>query len=207
MRFIALLFLLIGSAFSQDVFPHPYVAGGINMSNAGYQTASGILSAGVDYQLRFVLADIYGQYDFGRKVNDNTVDNFKGHTRRLEGLAFVRPTDGKFFVGGGVNWAETSTTNYVKASGHPEVGGGYLFSKARFQAVYVLKGNDWQNEVKGIKAAFQAPIAKHLFVRGELGVYHTHDTITDPADASTTAMEKAHTHFFESVRLQMGWRF
>lgn len=210
MKTLIAIFVMAAAMFAQDATvtrPQPYVAGGIQLSNSGVQNASPVYTVGVKWEPRFLLTDVYGQYNSARKTNDNTIDNFKGHTRRLEGTAFYKLNQ-KWFFGAGYAWSQLSTTNYSKSGYHPELGGGYTWRPVRLQLLYVLRGNDWQNGVQGMKTTFFAPMSsKHFFVRGDVAVYRMHDTVTDPADLSTSAMERSHHHFFEDVRLQLGWRF
>jgi len=65
-------------------------------------------------------------YDNARKANDNTIDNDKGHSRRLNSSIYGRPDDG-WFVGGGAGWVQLSTTNYSKQAFRPSIGGGKDF--------------------------------------------------------------------------------
>lgn len=202
---IVLFFASLGH--SQELMPHPFVAGGIQMSNSGVQTVAGVGSVGLTWHPKCLFFEATGDYIAARKSNDNTIGNDSGHTRRLEGVVLY-PV-GRWAFGGGYSYSKLDTTNYSKSSGHPEVGGAFEWKRkpVRLQMLYVLPGSDWQNGVQGVKSVLFVPLTKHIFTRIEGGGYRSYSTVTDPADASTTAMEKSHHDMFTVVRLQMGVRF
>lgn len=203
-RVLILLFLVLStiSLFGQV---SPYVLGGLNFSNSGFQTVSGNAGGGIQLSTKHLFSDSSAVYILTRKSNDNTVDNFHAHVWQTEGTGFLRT--GKYFFGGGVQYHKLNTTNYMKQSYNPEFGGGREWDKVRLTALYYLPGNDWQNDEQGVKVSLWANPKGHLFAKVTIGVNFFHDTVTDPLDLSTTAMEKSVRHVTESVVMQAGWRF
>ena len=91
-------------------------------------------------------------YDTARKSDDNTINNEKGHSRRLESSIYYRFHSG-WFAGAGAGWTQLSTTNYSKQAFRPTIGGGkdYFHKQCaaedcvdgwsmRWQMDYTLKG-------------------------------------------------------------------
>ena len=127
----------------------------------GYAPFAALGGAGLRLDSKRFLLDTNGQYDNGRKVNDNDQPNPKGHDRALVGSAYYRfPSAWSFGVG--VRWSELSTTNYKKSSWAPTFGGSkdYFHNHCQLEGCggnfslrlgvdYVLKGSNWQNGRQG----------------------------------------------------------
>ena len=148
-----------------------------------------------------------------RKTNDGTLNNRKGHEGFLQGRLFYRWHTGLYF-GGGAQWSETSTTNYVKNSWRPVFGvGGDHFSSdwsCRWQTLYIFLGSDKSNGMQGPEFQFwiPSPLSKHhFFYRQTLAVYVFHTTVTDPLDAALTAAQMSERHSASFLDFTVGWRF
>jgi hypothetical protein len=221
---IITMLLLQGVLFGQSVSqpensdtnswkPRPTLFGGPSLVGSGYQPVA--LSAGVGILLNSptLISDEEARYMNARKTNDNTVDNRKGHERYLLARLFYRYRRG-FYFGGGVQWSETSTSNYTKQAWRPTFGvGGDSFGQGyslRWQVLYILKGTDRVNGLQGpeMQLWLPSPLSrKHFFYRQTLGIYVLHTTITDPADPSLTARQLGQTNTASFLDCTFGWRF
>ncbi len=201
------------AASSTSWKPHPVLLVGPSLVGNGYQPLA--LNGGVGLLINSsrVVTALEARYMNARKINDNTVNNTKGHERYLQGRLFYRFRRDLFF-GGGAQWSETSTTNYTKKAWRPTFGlGGDHFGDGysmRWQTLYVLPGSDRLNALQGpeLQFCFPSPTSrKHFFFRQTLGIYEFHTTITDPTDASLTAQQTRDRHSAAFLDFVFGWRF
>lgn len=193
--------------------PRPILFGGPALLGNGYQTFAFSGGAGVLLNSHRLLSDFEASYTNARKTNDNTVGNRKGHERALVGRVFY-PWRRGLYLGGGAQWSETSTTNYVKKAWRPTFGlGGDHFGQdwsARWQVLYITPGTDRWNGVQGpeVQLWFPSPVSKgHFFYRQTIGMYLFHTTISDPSNRQLTAQQTADKHSAAFLDFAMGWRF
>ena len=113
-----------GPSFPKITWPRPFIYGGLGLNGGGYAPLSGNVGAGLrSSDPNHLIWSANAAYDNSDKSNDNTLNNEKGHERSLESSVYYRFTNG-WFVGGGADWSQLSTTNYTKQEFHPSVGGG-----------------------------------------------------------------------------------
>ena len=193
--------------------PHPIVFAGPSLVGNGYQNLALNGGAGFLMNAPHLLSDVEARYMNARKTDDNTINNISGHERYLQGRIFYRYRRGLYF-GGGVQWSETSTTNYTKKSWRPTAGiGGDHFGDGysmRWQTLYVLPGTDRVNALQGpeFQLWFPSPAShKHFFYRQTLGIYEFHTTITDPTNAALTAQQTRDRQSAAFLDFTFGWRF
>ena len=156
MKIIPIL-LLSGMVFAQSsapTTPRPFIEGSFNLMPGGYYPIAFGFGGGVMWDTNHFIFDSLAAYDNGRKTNDATVNNIKGHDRYLRGLASYKFT-GKLsntYIGAGARWSQLSTTNYTKNGDftnanawHPELGVGHDFNYLmRGQILYMFES---QHEV------------------------------------------------------------
>lgn len=178
-----------------DRYPHLNIITAFNLNGGGHSTVSENATVGVSIEKPSFLLSTNGTYDNAKKVNDNTIGNDKGHSRKFNFGGFYRLKNGWFFGGGGY-WSQLSTTNYVKESWHPNFGGGRDFfvrgTSFRIKALYSLPGTDKLNGVQGptINFILPSPITRHHFFFYEsfsTSLFHT--TVTDPTNKELTAQQ------------------
>jgi hypothetical protein len=188
----------------------------------GYASFAAIGGGGFRIDSHRLLLDASGQYDNGRKVNDNDQPNPKGHNRRLLASAYYRLPSGWSF-GAGVRWSELSTTNYKKSSWEPALGGSkdYFHQhcqpencrgdfSARVGIDYLLKGSDWQNGTQGPLFSLYIPspsVKAHIFYRETMGVYRCYDTVTDRTNAFLTQEQMGNHHWDTFAEFTLMYRF
>lgn len=175
---------------------HPYALGSLNLNGGGYSPVSVSVGAGVDGETNHVIGTAEADYEFVRKINDGTVDNAKGRVRSLSGRVFGRLNSG-WYLGGGMQWNQLATTNYSKSVTRPVFGGGkdivHSDFSMRAQAVYLLKGNDWQNGTQGpeLSVWFPSPSQHgHVFYRLAVQISHFHGTVDSPNPVTAEAERK-----------------
>jgi hypothetical protein len=118
-------------------WPRPYLQATLSLMPGGYAPLAVGGGGGVQWNLSHLVLDSLAAWDDGRKTNDGTVNNRKGHDRYLRGFAAYK--FGKNYVGAGGRWSELSTTNYTKEnSWHPELGMGRDFGFMRAQALWMF---------------------------------------------------------------------
>jgi len=193
--------------------PHPMVFSGPSLVGNGYQSVAFSGGGGFLLDSSRLFSDVEGSYMNARKTNDNTVDNFSGHERFVEGRLFYRcrPT---LYFGGGAQWSETSTTNYTKQAWRPTFGlGGDHFGDGyslRWQALYIMPGTDHANGLQGpeLQIWFPSPASRsHFIFRETIGIYEFHSTITDPTNVSLTAQQTSNRSTAAFLDFVVGWRF
>ena len=178
----------------------------------GYTPFAEVGGAGLRIDSKHFLMDANGQYDNGRKVNDNDQPNPSGHERGLVGSAYYR-LPGAWSFGAGVRWSELSTANYRKSSWAPTIGGSKDYYRHhcplescsgdfsfRLGVDYMLKGSNWQNGTQGPLFTFYvpSPSAKgHIFWRETVGIYRVYDTVTDRTNALLTSQQMS-THSWDN---------
>ena len=184
-----------GSSYRMDRFPRPSISTSLHLNGGGYSTTSQSLGAGLSFERGRLMLSAGAGYNNARKVNDGTVGNTKGHTRNLGASTFVR-INPIWYVGGGVNWGQLSTTNYMKSNWHPEVGVGRDWYRddfsARTEMVYVGTGSDHTNGSQGATFRLWIPSPSrnsHILFREQVGIYTFHATLTDPSNQALTAMQ------------------
>lgn len=198
---------------SQSWIPHPVLFAGPSLVGNGYQSLAGTVGGGLLLNSRPLVADLEAYYMNAKKTDDKTIDNASGHERYLRGRLFYRLRPDLYF-GGGAQWSETATTNYRKQSWRPSFGaGGDHFANSwsfRWQALYILPGNDRSNALQGpeLQFWFPSPASKsHLFFRETIGIYEFHTTVTDPSNLQLTAAQQSERHIGTFVDFTIGWRF
>jgi len=193
--------------------PRPILFVGPSLVGNGYQTVAVTETGGLFLNSPLLFGDAEGSYMNARKTFDNTINNTSGHERGLEGRLFYKFRPGLYF-GGGAQWSETSTTNYLKSAWRPTFGaGGDHFGSnysMRWQVMYVMPGTDHFNAVQGpeIQIWFPSPASRsHVFFRQTLGIYEFHSTVTDPTNAALTAQQTSDRSVASFLDFALGLRF
>lgn len=184
MKNIVLFFALLSAAFCQSalcqssLIPHPYVFGGIDLNGGGYSPFSVSGGGGLRIDVTHFLLNAEVSADNAHKEDSGT-----GYGRYAQGRAFYRLTNGWYF-GGGAQWGELKTIDYVKRYWRPAFGGGKDFVgesfSARVQTLYVLPGTDRLNAVQGLDIGLwiPSPATKgHWFYHEDLDFYEFHQTL------------------------------
>lgn len=214
--------------------PRPYVTGGLDLMPSGYASTAFQGTAGFEWNTRYSVLDAYAGYDTGKKENDNTANNYKGHDRFLR--AFAGPKFGQFYLGVGARWSQLSTTNYTKGgdifaagSWHPEIGGGRDFSTRgtplfmRVQAAYMARpskevthypdstscdGCGSGSHGADITLWFPSPEHPgHFFAKMNIVLFNFHDSITDPKNIPLTRQQVGNGHLGDSTEFMAGVRW
>lgn len=135
----------------ESYIPKPYVAGGLSLMPNGYGAVAERAQAGLYLNAKHAVCDTYVAIDNGKKTNDGTENNIKGHDDYLYGFCGYKT--GNYYFGGGMRWSQLVTSNYTKGTNFFEAvkqgdiryqfGGGkdWLYGSRfsiRGQAVYVL---------------------------------------------------------------------
>ena len=197
---------------SNPFIPRPYGALGFSINGSGYQPISELMGAGFRLDSPHILFGSEVGYGNARKVNDGTLHNHSGHERSAQVRAFYKMSTGLYF-GGGLQWSQTSTTNYSKQAWRPTLGMGKDFTRStyslRVEGMYILPGSDRINGNQGpeISLTYPSPAYNHhLFVRSVLLVYrfHTTDTFSDPA---TSARQDSDHHVTAKLTYSLLYRF
>jgi len=143
--------LLAGCGLAQEVQPEasiirprPYFYSGLQLDGNGSAVLDYVVGAGIQENTRHFVFDGLGEYSNTRKTDDNTINNHNGRTRLLYAAPRYRFAN-RFFVGGGARWSELSTTNYVKQSWHPFIGGGRDWNCCRLSLDYLWMGAEHVN--------------------------------------------------------------
>jgi len=203
--------------------PRPYLESGIFLMGGGYAPVAYGATGGITADAPHFILDAKATYDNGRKEDDGTQPNPKGHDRYLEGSAYYRFSSG-WFAGGGFGWNQLMTTNYTKSGSRPSFGFGkdyyhYDYCKPsechrdlsfRLRIDYVTSGSDWQNGSQGPRISLYIPSPsekRHWFMRESLLLYRFHDTVTDPADPVLTSIERSHHAMSSSADFTIMYRF
>jgi len=192
--------------------PRPYAVFGLSINGSGYQAISEDMGGGLRMESPNVLSSVEVGYGNARKVNDATINNYAGHERSAQARTFYKLGSGLYF-GGGVQWSQTTTTNYSKQAWRPSLGLGKDFVRdtysLRLQGMYILAGSDKINGSQGpeVSLTYPSPASSHhLYWRGVLGVYrfHTTDTFSDPV---TSAIERNDHHYTGELSYGVLYRF
>lgn len=213
-------FLLFGSIMllgaelplSDPYIPRPYGVFGFSINGSGYQAISEEMGGGLRMDSPHILSSVEVGYGNARKVNDATANNHSGHERSAQARTFYKLGSG-FYLGGGAQWSQTSTTNYSKQAWRPTLGIGKDFMRntysLRLQGMYILTGSDKINGSQGpeISLTYPSPASNHHFYfRSVIGVYrfHTTDTFSDP---ETSALQRRDHHTTGNVIYSFIYRF
>lgn len=188
----------------------------------GYRSVALLEGVGLRLDTEHLLFDANATYDNGRKTNDATQPNPKGHDRGLKGSIYYRLSSGWAF-GGGARWSQLSTTNYAKTAWRPTAGVSKDFFTAecvesgcrddftmRIGADYVTKGSDWQNGSQGVDLSIYLPspsAKRHLFYRETIGLYRFYDTVTDRNNKYLTQQQMGNHHSNCFVEFTVMYRF
>lgn len=219
-KFLAVLALFfVPLVFGQ--LPRPYVSAGFTLMPPGYAAVAAQGGAGIQWNRPYLVFDSYAGYDNGRKANDNTSGNNKGHDRYLRG--FLAYKHGKNYFGGGARWSELSTTNYSDFSWHPEAGVGRDWDFMRLQVAYLFPpskpitrypsgqtcyGCGSGSHGADISVWFPSPVnTHHLFARMETVLFRYHETATDPSNIQLTEQQVANKYLGNSFEVSLGWKF
>lgn len=216
----ALASLLLGTTIglgaelpvSNPYVPRPYGALGLSINGGGYQPISELMGAGFRMDSPNILLGVELGYGNARKANDATLDNHSGHERTAQARAFYKTGTG-FYAGGGLQWSQTSTTNYSKQAWRPTVGGGKDFVRntysLRLEGVYILPGSDRANGNQGPEVSLTYPSPAynhHLFFRSVLLVYRFHTTDTF-SDRGTSTIQEGDHHIAAKLTYSLLYRF
>jgi len=197
---------------TDSYIPRPYAVFGFSINGGGYQAISENMGGGLRVDSPHILSSVEVGYGNARKVNDATIDNHSGHERSAQVRTFYKLSNGVYF-GGGVQWSQTSTTNYSKQSWRPTFGVGRDLLRntysLRVQCMYVLPGSDKINASQGpeISLTYPSPSTNHHFYfRSVLGAYrfHTTDTFSDPV---TSDMQRGDHDITGSLVYNLIYRF
>jgi hypothetical protein len=178
--------------------PRPYFFGGMQLDGNGAAMFNYAVALGIQQETKRYSFDAFAQYENTRKIDDNTVNNHSGRTRILYGAPRYR-LNSNWFVGGGARWSDLSTTNYVKQSWSPFVGGGKDWDMGRMSLDYLWTGSEHvskkgcsvangqcTNASRGFDFQWIMPSPKsrrHVLFRIDFLpiVFHTTVTSSDPA--------------------------
>lgn len=154
---LAVLTLLVGSAFSQNGAFAPYVDASIGASSTitGNSTATAknpnySLGVGVESSTKHLLLDVNAQFN---TANYRTfgLTNGASYAATVQGTGFLKV--GKLLLGGGTFYKDTVTPSTLRAllpsAGQtfvPLAGGGFQFSRDRITALYELPGRSANNQ-------------------------------------------------------------
>jgi hypothetical protein len=197
---------------STSYIPRPYGVLGLSINGSGYQSISEGIGGGLRVDSPRVLSSVEVGYGNARKVNDATINNHSGHERSAQARAFYKLNNGLYF-GGGVQWSQTSTTNYSKQAWRPTLGVGKDYLRKtyslRLQGMYILRGSDKINGTRGVEISLTYPSPAsnhHFYFRSVIDVYrfHTTDTFSDPV---TSAMQRSDLHVTGFVTYNLMYRF
>jgi hypothetical protein len=98
----------------ESYFPRPYVSGGVSLMPNGYGAVAGRLQGGLLLNAPHAVCDTYVAIDNGKKTNDGTLNNIKGHDDYVAGFCGYK--QGNWYFGGGMRWNELITSNYTKGT-------------------------------------------------------------------------------------------
>lgn len=136
------------SANLAKAYPHLYIELPAGVNGGGYGVLSLNSIAGIDLEMKHVIAVGEVEYDFVRKVNDGGNLNPKGRQRFVFSEAFYKTSSGWYFGVGG-RCSKLYTTNYTKSHNMAEAGGGidWVSHKnkysGRLQAMYYQNFNEY----------------------------------------------------------------
>ena len=99
---------------SKSYIPSPYVSGGISLMPNGYGAVAGRGQVGLFLNAPHIVFDGYAAIDNGKKTNDGTLNNIKGHDDYVHGILAYRT--GNYYFGGGMAWSQLVTSNYTKGT-------------------------------------------------------------------------------------------
>jgi hypothetical protein len=214
--------------------PRPYLLGGADLMPSGYASLAVQGGGGIEWETRYSVFDSYAGYDNGRKANDNTLNNYKGHDRLLRG--FLGYKQGPWYAGVGARWSQLSTTNYTKGgdpfsagSWHPEAGFGRDWNARtaplflRTQILYMFREQREVTDYPGqppcvgcgsgsqgadISLWFPSPEHKgHWFYKMNVVLFAFHDSFTDPTNVALTNEQAANKHLGDVTEFSLGYRF
>lgn len=199
--------------FEFDTRPHLLFLSSLHLNGGGYTPVSGTFGGGFSFEPKHLVIEGLATYDNGRKTNDGTLNNLKGHTRELRAGLFYRLPSYWFFGTDGT-WVQLSTTNYKKQMWNTSFGGGRDFSifstTTRMKFTYTLPYFDHSNGLQGLNIHIYIPSPLHqgrVTFYEQVGIFRVHDTITAPNDPVTTARELASRHFTSSASFGLRVRF
>jgi len=209
--------------------PVPFFYSAYSVMPPGYRPFALRAEAGLAMDAKHIVWKALAAFDNGRKDNDGTGPNPKGHDRYLATELYFRPAipgwsedwARNFFLGGGYRWSQLSTSNYTKSGSRWQPGGGYDWFhrrcveclrsiSARFEVNWILAGKDWQNGSHGPTWEITIPSTRekrHLFFHQTAALLRFHDTVTDPNNPSLVRAERSNRHFSGFGDTGILWRF
>jgi len=98
----------------ESYVPRPYVAGGVSLMPNGYGAVALRGQGGLYLNAKHAVCDTYVAADNGKKTNDGTENNIKGHDDYVAGFCGYK--QGNWYFGGGMRWNELITSNYTKGT-------------------------------------------------------------------------------------------
>lgn len=194
------------AAHAQDIIPsylpQPYVSVGVSLMPSGYSSVAFRGQGGIYEDYKHLVSDMYVAIDNGKKSNDGTLNNIKGHDDYLSGFLAYRPGTNAYY-GFGPRWNQLVTSNYTK--------GTNLFQAVRngdfrVQAVY---GRDFGGVYKG----------KEWAIRGQVSYVFPpfHESVAYPASSTGPSyvcsgcgnglQGPEFSAFFPSPKLSKHWTF
>lgn len=108
------LTVLAQTSPSQSYIPSPYGAVGISLMPNGYSPVAVRGQVGLMENAPHFVFDGYAAIDNGKKSNDGTLNNIKGHDDYIHGFLGYR--QGDWYFGGGMAWSQLVTSNYTKGT-------------------------------------------------------------------------------------------
>jgi len=170
----------------------------MSLNGAGYEKSSWVVGGVIQMENRHWLADVGGNFDNAKKVNDNTGQS-AGYTERFTGMVGVRvkPT---WFIRASGTFSLLKTQVYEKQAWHPSLGVGHDFQKylkMRGQLLYTFPGTDAWNAVQGGQVVMTIPsplsIDNHWFFKETVGIYTFHETVTNAEQATEQRKHRSTT--------------
>lgn len=110
--FVCMMFSTAMGQVVNSYIPKPYIGVGGVLMPAGYASGAYQLQAGFLLNSKYLVGDTYVAYDNGKKINDATEYNNKGHDRYINSFLAFKHSNSYFGVG--PRWSQLSTTNYTK---------------------------------------------------------------------------------------------
>lgn len=162
-----LFFITVGMpGYAQDIpayLPHPYVGVGLSLMPSGYSSVAfrGQVGAYTDY--KHLVSDVFIAVDNGKKENDGTLNNIKGHDDYANAFIAYRPGN-NWYYGFGPRWSQLITSNYTKGTNlYQSVRNGDFKVQAvigrDFSGIY--NGNPWaiRGQVNYVFPSFHESVA------------------------------------------------
>jgi hypothetical protein len=198
-----------------DSRPRAVIYADLYLNGEGYAIFSQSITGGISIESRHLMLEGRGTYDNSHKANDGTGNNPKGHIRALDASAYYRLPN-YLFVGPSGGWSQLSTTNYKKGGFNFELGVGtdYVFKdESSSMRAIISYGPPLLEKVNGSQSLsyqlmFPSPLSQHhVIITMASTVLFFHATISDPANAALTALQKSHRFVGDTSSFGLLFRF